>query len=131
MRIRWGRLLLSVFVAEAVPIAALVALVTVFSTGNLQDDQVLAGKLGRWVGPLGGAVTSFLVTIWMARPLATSHLQHGMILGLLLGTLDGALLFGSGAPFEWLFVASNLGKVAAACAGALLAARLGPLRPAA
>jgi hypothetical protein len=48
--------------------------------------------------------------------------QQGLLLGMGLAILDTVLLLVANAPFEWLFVLSNLLKVLGSGAGGALAA---------
>ncbi len=57
---------------------------------------------------------AFVGAFVIVRPLSGEHLQHGVLFGLLLGLLDVAILFAMRAPFEWVFVISNIGKFLAA-----------------
>jgi hypothetical protein len=123
MGLRWGRLLAGVAVAEIVPIVLLVALVAIFGPQTQAEAEVYAARIGRWVGPVGGAGMCLLAAWWVARPLGHLGLRHGLALGVLAAGLDMAILVASGAPFEWLFAASNAGWVLAGGLGGFLGSR--------
>ncbi len=76
MTLRWLRLLPAAIVAEIIPIVILVALVAIFGPGDAAEAEDFAASLGPWVGPLGGALATFLLAIWVARPLAAGHVLH-------------------------------------------------------
>ena len=133
MKIRWGRMILGAIAAEVTAILILVAVVAIFGPRNQAQAEVYAQRLGLWVGPLAGVVLSFLGALWVSRGLASGHLLHGFLFGLIYAMVDVALLVAGQAPFMWLFVASDGGKFLAGIAGGLVAAkqfsRARPLHP--
>lgn len=69
------------------------------------------------MGPIGGALATFLLALWVARPLTENYLLHSTLLGILVALLDQGLLIAGAAMFQWLFVASGLGRIAAGALG--------------
>ena len=126
MRIRWIKLIVGAVAAEIGAILILVCLVAIFGPQEANAAQVYAEKLGLWVGPLAGALLGFLGAFWIARPLEKDQLLHGALFGCFHALIDIALLVAMQAPFEWLFVVSDAGKIAAAIAGGVCAARIRP-----
>jgi|SRR5688572_24488067 len=122
MKIRWMRLIAGAIAAEVLAILILILLVAIFGPRDQAQAQAYAQKLGLWVGPLAGLVLSFLGALWVSRELASGRLLHGFLFGLVYALVDVALLVVAQAPFAWLFVASDGGKVLAGLAGGLLAA---------
>jgi hypothetical protein len=122
MRIRWLRLITGALAAEIGAIVVLVCLVAIFGPREAKAAEAFAQKIGPWVGPLAGALLGFLGSYWVARPLTKDQWLHGALFGGLHALIDVALLVGMRAPFEWLFVASDAGKVVAALAGGAWAA---------
>ena len=127
MKIRWIRLIAGAIAAEVLAILILVALVAIFGPRNQAGAEAYAEKLGQWVGPLAGIVLSFLGALWVSRGLTDGHFLHGFLFGLIYALVDVALLVAMQAPFMWLFVASDGGKLLAGIVGGLVAARR--LRP--
>ena len=82
-------------------------------------------RLGRWVGPIGGTLCSFLAAFFVARPLTSGRITNGVAVGFFLAVLDVVLLVASQAPFQWLFVVSNLGKILAGYIGGVASSRFG------
>lgn len=121
----WLRLPLGALIAEALPIVLLVALVAIFGPGTAEGDQAFATRLGAWVGPLGGALATFLVATWVVRPLTRSHISRGTLLGVLVALLDVTIIAAAGSPFQWLFVGSAAGRLLAGAMGGYLGGRLG------
>lgn len=111
------RILLAVIAAELVPILLLVAIVTAFGPPELGAAQRFAAQMGRWVGPVGGAICAYLAAYGIGRIAPERALSDGVIVGFCLVALDGIILFASNAPFEWLYVVSNFGKLVAATFG--------------
>jgi hypothetical protein len=122
MKIRWIRLVAGPIAAEVTAILILICLVAIFGPNNYAQAQAFAEKLGAWVGPLAGVVLSFVGALWVSRGLTSGHLLHGFLFGLLYAMLDAALIVAAQAPFAWLFVASDAGKLLAGIAGGLVAA---------
>ena len=122
MRVRWVRLLLGTAIAEAVPVATLILMVAAMGPRDPEEAEMFANALGRWIGPLVGAVMAFAAGRWVARPLQSAHTLHGFLLGVLLAILDILILAATGAAFAWVFVVSNLGKIGAGTLGGLVTA---------
>ena len=122
MKIRWIKLIVGPIAAEVMAILILVALVAIFGPRNQAQAQAFAEKLGAWVGPLAGVALSFLGALWVSRGLTSGHLLHGTLFGLVYAILDAAIIVAAQAPFAWLFVASDAGKLLAGIAGGWVAA---------
>ncbi len=122
MNIRWARVALATLIGEIVPIALLFATVAAFGPRDPFGAAMFADAAGHWIGPLAGATAALVAGFWVARPLATGAVKHGFLVGTALALLDTAILVASQAPFEWLLVISNLGKILAATAGGLFVA---------
>lgn len=123
MKIHWIKLAVGAVAAEAGAILALVLVVAIFGPNQAAAAQAYAEKMGPWVGPIAGAALSFLGAFWIARPLPHGQLVHGVLFGLFVALVDVALLVTMQAPFEWLFVLSDAGKIAAGIAGGMAAER--------
>jgi hypothetical protein len=123
MKIRWIRMIAGAIAAEVTAILILVCMVAIFGPNDYVQAQAFAEKLGAWVGPLAGVVLSFVTALWVSRGLTSGHLLHGFLFGLIYATLDAAIIVAMQAPFAWLFVASDAGKLLAGIAGGLVAAR--------
>jgi hypothetical protein len=106
-------------------ILILIALVATFGPSEPASAQAFAERLGRWVGPIGGAVCSFLAAFCVARHLTSGRITNGVAVGVFLAVLDVVLLVASQAPFQWLFVVSNLGKILAGYIGGVASFRFG------
>ena len=113
----WVRVVVAGAAAEVAAILALVAVVAVFGPNNATDAAAYAERLGRWVGPAGGAAFCFAGGWWVGRSSRGRPVVHGMSVGLVATSIDVAILLASGAPFEWLFLASDVGRVAAGMSG--------------
>jgi hypothetical protein len=123
MKIRWGRIIVGAVAVEAGAILLLVLVVALFGPNEARAAEAYAEKAGAWVGPIGGAILSFLMAFWIARRLSDGQLAHGALLGLFVALVDVALLVAMRAPFAWLFVASDAGKIIAGVLGGFAAAR--------
>lgn len=123
MRLRFGRILIAAVIAESVPIILLIALVALFGPREQVAAQSYAERLGQWVGPIGGTLMCLLAAWWLARSLSASHLIHGLMVGLAAALIDIALAYAAGAAFQWIFVASNLGRVLGGAVGGVAGRR--------
>jgi len=126
MRVRWLRCLVAAVLAELAAIIVLVLIVAILGPRESAAAQAYAEGLGRFVGPIAGAFFGMVGGYFVARPLPGAHVRHGAFFGILFAALDLALIVASQAPFEGLFVVSNVGRVA----GGMLGARLASGRPA-
>ncbi len=127
MRWKWGRIAVAAVTAEVLPILALFGLVALLGPGEPAAAEQYAARLGRWVGPIGGGVAVFLGAVWVGRGLPAGQVAHGVAVGAATAAIDGALLAASGTGFEWLFVASQGGRVAAGALGGWVARRMAGL----
>jgi hypothetical protein len=114
------RLILAVIAAELAPILLLVATVAAFGPPELEQAKHFAVVMGRWIGPIAGAVCAYLAAYGIGRLAPERALSDGIIVGLCLAALDAVLLFRGDASFEWLYVGSNAAKVIAATLGGWL-----------
>ena len=125
MTIRWLRLILGVIIAEVVPIVLLIVILAIMAPAADQAEDV-ASNLGAWVGPIGGALATFLMAWWVARPLPEGHVHHGVLLGVGVALLDAGLLVVGATGFAWLFVASGMGRIVAGTMGGYVASKRVP-----
>jgi hypothetical protein len=117
------RIVVAVLTAELVPILLLVAVIAAFSTGSAAGDQALAGRAGRWIGPIAGVGMTFLMAWWAARSQPGAERKAGLLIGVLTAATDVSILVVTVTPFERLFLFSNGLRVVAGVAGGILAAR--------
>ncbi len=106
-------------------ILILIALVVTFGPSEPASAQAFAERLGRWVGPIGGAACSFLAAFCVARPLTSERKTNGVAVGVFLAVFDVVLLMASHAAFQWLFVVSDSGKILAGYIGGVASSRFG------
>jgi hypothetical protein len=125
MKLRWRRILLGVLVAEVVPIVVLVAMVAVSGSREATQAQAFAASVGRGVGPVGGAILTFIMSAWAGWPVPALALRHGLALGGLAAAIDLSIILAAGTPFELLFGVSNAGRVIAGALGGQVAATAG------
>jgi len=123
MGICWGRIIVTAVIVEVAAIAVLVAIVALLGPRNAAGAKEYAERLGQWVGPIGGATLCFVGGFWVAQASSSSRVLHGVLVGIATAVIDAALLLVAGAPFQLLFVASNIGKVLAGALGGWVASR--------
>ncbi len=120
-RILWLRLIIGAVLVEMSSVIALVVVVAVFGPNEATAAQAYAERLGRWVGPIAGAVFTFAGAFLMARRLPGRRLLHGALFGFFVALVDVAILVAMQAPFEWLFLISDVLKLAAGYLGGIVA----------
>jgi len=122
--IRIGRITLATIAGELTPILLLVIVVLVYETTGVdaQTRQAFAERVGMWLGPIAGAISSFGFGFLAARG-TDRPLLHGTLVGVAIALLDAVLIFAPGATFIPLFAVSWAGKILAGVAAGLLAAR--------
>ena len=123
-RIRIGRIALATIAGELAPILLLVVVVLIYETRGVdpQTRQAFAERVGMWLGPIAGAISTFGFGFLAARG-TDRPLLHGTLVGVAVALLDAVLIFGSGAKFIPLFAVSWTGKILAGVAAGLLATR--------
>lgn len=123
MSLRWGRILIAAVLGEIAAIVLLIVLVAVLGPKEPAAARAYAESLGELVGPIGGALASFLGGWWAARGLTARHVLQGALVGIVMAAIDIALLVAGGAPFRLLFVGSNLGRILMGILGGWVAGR--------
>ena len=114
---RWGRIIAAAVLAEIAAIAAVVIAVALFGPDTQEGAEAYAAQIARWLGPVAGACATFVGAIIVARSTGERALAHGIAVGCGIALIDVILLVGGGASFEWLFVASDAGRIAAGTLG--------------
>ncbi len=124
-RLKWIRTVAAVFAAEALPILALVSVVTVYSFVRKPDSmtpQQFAPVAGSWVGPIGGFLATWLFAYWGAKCNPQAPLQQGIAVGVGTALVDLAIGIPAGG-FGILIIVSNAGRLLAGYLGGWLAAK--------
>jgi hypothetical protein len=124
--IHWLRIIGAGFVAELAPFMVLIVVASAYGAlahGTSEADiQRFAERAGDFIGPLGGAATTFFSARWAAAR-TTRPVLHGVLVGVLVTILGCVILLGFGASFRWLFVLSYTAKLAAGWLGGHTARR--------
>jgi putative Mn2+ efflux pump MntP len=124
MRVRPGRIIAAVVVAEILGVAILAALVTIFGPPGFKAAQPFAQRLGAWVGPISGFVLCTLGGWWVARHVPRSdRLVNGFATGLSAAILDVAIAAAFGSILSLLLLLSNAGRIVGGSIGGWLASR--------
>lgn len=123
MLIRWKRVLVGAVFVTLLPFALLALVTIAFSPSDPVRATSFAVTAGRWAGPVGGTFIAALIAFLIARSLVDRRLLHGALIGLLAVCFDVGILMLAAPPFDWLFVAGNVGRLAGGAAGGLIAAR--------
>ncbi len=126
-RVHWGRIVLAVIGAEALPVLVLVLIVTFYGFTSQSDSvppEDFAPIAGRWVGPIAGFGAALLFAFWTARRASGRPIAHGIAVGAGAACLDVSIaaLVAGAAAFEPLLLYSNVGRILAGLLGGWLAA---------
>lgn len=124
--LRWGRIGIAVVLGEAIPIAGLFILVSLYSffvadSVSRPPDQ-FARIVGSWIGPIAGAIAAFAVSNWAGKAVPHIAVRQALIIGAAIAVLDIAILVLTGRELRPLFLFSDAEKFAAALLGGLFAA---------
>jgi hypothetical protein len=79
--IRWERVIIGGIIAEVAVILILIVLVAIFGPSEPVSAQAFAERLERWVGPIGGALCSFLAAFCVTRPLTSVNKTNSVAVG--------------------------------------------------
>ena len=123
MSIRAGRIVIAAVATEVIAILGLIAVVASFGPNEMAAAQQFAERVGFWFGPLSAFVLCIAAAFWVTKGLAAGHVYQGALVGVAAALVDTILLVLSAAPFQPMFVLSNLGRVLAGAIGGLLASR--------
>jgi fructose-specific phosphotransferase system IIC component len=122
IKLRWLRVAIAVFSAEALPVLALVGVVVVYGfmrKENSLTPEEFAPLAGNWVGPIGGFIATFSMAWWAARTAHGLQVKHGLAVGVGTALLDLslALAMSDGATASILLAVSNTGRIIAGFLG--------------
>lgn len=123
MSIRVGRILAIAIVVEALAILGLVIVVALLGPSDPDSARAYAERVGYWFGPSAGFVLCIAGGWFVARRLTEGQVLNGLALGVAVAAIDIALIVAGGAAFQFVFVASNVGRVVAGTLGGWLASR--------
>jgi len=132
--IRWKRVLLAAVLSEAGVIAALLAVITIYGrlfAPALTDAQSreLGERVGYYVAPTAGAITTFLLVLWVARQLDSAHVANGVMVGAVSVILTSGFLFMAKPEDRFMYIVAFGLRIAAGYAGGRVAERRFNLRP--
>lgn len=121
MNIRFGPVAIAAILAEILGILSLVLLVVAFRPSDQTEVQAFAERLGFYVGPISGFLFCLAGGYWVARRASSSFLANGLATGVAAAVLDILIAAVAGAPFHWILIVSNAGRIIAGTIGGLLA----------
>jgi hypothetical protein len=125
-RFNWIRVVVAIFLAEALPILLLVAVVFVYSLIRQPESaspDEFAPRAGLWIGPIGGFLATLLFAWWAARHAVERKLASGMAVGFGTAFLDFGILLGAADALQPIFFISNGGRILAGVLGGWFAMR--------
>src|SRR5947209_815507 len=98
-RLRWVRALLAGIAAELLTILAIVLAVTVYRAGAAHaagDVERFSAQAGLAIGPVGGALFTFVMALWALRGVGGRYITHAVLVAV--GAIALHLVGVSGAP---------------------------------
>ena len=123
MSIKAGRILVVAVAVEALAIIGLVIVVALLGPLDPDAARAYAQETGYWFGPSAGFVLCIAGGWFVARRLTEGQILNGLVLGAAVAAIDVALIIASGAPFQFIFVVSNVGRIVAGTIGGWIASR--------
>ena len=98
------RISLAAVFAELIPLAVLVATVTIYGYVVPGQEKTayeqFAAKAGSYIGPIVGTLATFGMAYWAARKPENTQLLHGLLTGALVVLLDLAIFATPKADFN-------------------------------
>jgi hypothetical protein len=127
--IRWRRVILAAVLAEAGVIAVLLAVVAIYSSviaPDLTDAeyQQLGARVGYYVAPTAGAVTTFLMVLWLGRKLDSRYVANGVWVGLVSVILTLGFIVTARSEDRLMYGVAFVLRIVAGYLGGLTAQRL-------
>jgi len=114
MSIQWGRILLAALLMELVLFAIAVPL-------NLTGNR----RAALYAVPPAALIATYAVTVWLGRKIASRHILHGVLIGVV-GTLMYVALT-RGGPEPWQYQVAHALKVIGGAAGGMVLSRRGQI----
>ena len=127
--IHWRRVLLAAVMSEAAVILTLIAITVTYSFAiapglSEADYNEFAQLAGYYVAPTAGALSTFLMVLWMARTLKSDFIANGVLVGIASVLLTVGFL-ASARPQDRLMYLIAFGlRIGAGYAGGLTARRM-------
>jgi hypothetical protein len=125
-RIRWGRVVVGAFLAEAAVLAAFFLILGLAWLAGVPGLAAPMTPLDYVEALVCSFVSIYVFTLWVARPLDSGFVVHGLLVGFVatsLFLLMWALTAGSLAEHPLLYWVAHGLKLAGGIAGGLAAAR--------
>jgi hypothetical protein len=126
--IRWTRVILAAVLSEAGVIAVLLAVIAVYSSliapGMTDAEyQSLGPRVGYYVAPIAGAVTTFLMVLWVGRKLDTRHVANGVWVGVVSVILTVGFVFSARPEDRLMYAVAFVLRIVAGYLGGLVSQR--------
>jgi hypothetical protein len=132
--IRYGRVLIAGVLSEAGVIAVLSAAIGLYwlASPGMSDAEFagLGERIGYYVAPATGFVTTFLAVLWAARRLAAAFITHGVLIGAVSVLLTVGFLVGARPEHRAMYIIAFVLRIAAGYAGGVAAQRMADTRAA-
>lgn len=126
--IRWTRVLIGAVLSEAGVIAILLAAIAVYSrlfAPGITDAQyqALGARAGYYVAPTAGAVTTFLMVLWVGRGLDSAFVSNGVMVGIVSVILTSGFVFMATPEDRPMYLIAFALRIAAGYLGGRVAAK--------
>ena len=126
--IRWKRVILAAVLSEAGVIAVLLAVIAIYSkliAPGMTDAeyQTLGQRAGYYVAPTAGAVTTFLMVLWVGRTLKARYVANGVWVGVVSVILTLGFIFTATPEDRLMYGVAFVLRIAAGYLGGLAAQR--------
>lgn len=126
--IRWTRVILAAVLSEAGVIAVLLTVIAIYSAliaPGITDAeyQSLGQRVGYYVAPIAGAVTTFLMVLWVGRKLDTRHVANGVWVGVLSVILTAGFVFSARPEDRLMYGVAFILRIVAGYLGGLVSQR--------
>ena len=129
LSIHWRRVLLAAVLSEVGVILTLLAITVTYSfaiaPGQTQADyEEFAQTAGYYVAPAAGALTTFLMVLWVGRRLKSNFIANGLLVGVISVLLTVGFLATARPEHRLMYLVAFGLRIGAAYLGGLTARKL-------
>jgi hypothetical protein len=85
------------------------------------ESSQLGEEVGYYIAPASGAILTFLAALWVARPLTTTFIAHGSLVGAASVLLTVGFIVGARPDHRLMYIAAFAMRLFAGYAGGVFA----------
>jgi hypothetical protein len=126
--IRWKRVIVAAVLSEAGVIAVLLAAIATYGSVvapgmSAAEYRMLGQRLGYYLAPTAGALTTFLMALWVARKLESRYVANGVWVGVVSVILTSGFIFTARPEDRLMYGVAFVLRIVAGYLGGFVAQR--------